>query len=279
MPINRRNTLIIAASAAFAALLGFAPVAAQEGTTKDVGQLAQVAIPDVPLGSAEAPVTVIEYASPSCPHCARFHAEVFPAFKEAYVDTGKVQFVLRPFVRDGRDAAVFLLAQAAGPEQFHHVVETFMATQNQWVESMRPRDAILAIATQLGFTEPAFEAALSDTELAGKLTEMRVQAIQDFDLTGTPTFYVNGQQLTGDKTVEELAAVIDPLVPADFQPPATETEGTAGEAAATEPDRAAETDATAEVDGAAEGATEASDAEAGDGAEAADGATETQPTP
>jgi protein-disulfide isomerase len=223
--LTRRDTLILAASATIASYYGLGSAAAQEGTTKDVGKLATVALPDRPLGSETAPVTVIEYASPTCPHCASFHNDVYPGFKAEYIDTGKVKFVLRPFVRNVLDAVVFMLAEAAGAEQYHSTIETFFKTQDQWFTSETPRDAILAIAKQLGFTDASFDAALTNQELFAMMETMREQALNEFNLEGTPTFYVNGKQLTGDKTLEQLKAEIDPLVPADFQPTAPATAG------------------------------------------------------
>lgn len=222
MTLTRRDTLILAASAAIAAQYGLSPAVAQEGTTKDVAALANVALPDHTLGSPDAPVTVIEYASPTCPHCAAFHNDVWPAVKEQYVDTGKVQFILRPFVRNVLDAVVFMLAEAAGPDQYHNIIETYFRTHAQWTASQTPRDDLLAIAKQLGFTDASFDAALTNQDLFAKMETMREQALNEFNLEGTPTFYVNGQQLTGDKTLEEMAAAIDPLVPADFQPTTAE---------------------------------------------------------
>ena len=107
-------------------------------------------------GRETAPVTVIEYASPTCPHCAAFSNNVYPAFKAAYVDTGKVKFIVRPFLRNVLDAVVFMLADAAGPDNYHNVVETFFRTQTTWAVAEKPRDALLAIAKQLGFTDESF---------------------------------------------------------------------------------------------------------------------------
>ena len=228
--INRRDTLILTASAAIASYYGLGVAQAQEGTTKDLAALADVPLPDHALGSEDAPVTVIEYASPTCPHCAAFHNNVYPALKEQYVDTGKVQFILRPFVRNVLDAVVFMLAEAAGPEQYHSIVEAYFRTHAQWTASQTPRDDLLAIAKQLGFTDASFDAALTNQELFEKMEQMRDQALEDFNLEGTPTFYVNGKQLTGDKTLEEMAAAIDPLVPADFEPMSTDADAMAGEA-------------------------------------------------
>jgi protein-disulfide isomerase len=168
------------------------------------------------LGSDSAPVTVIEYASPTCPHCATFSNDVLPAFVETYVDTGKVRLITRPFVRNVLDAAVFMLAEAAGPTNYHNVVSTYFKTQTTWATSDKPRDAILEVAKQLGFTQETFDAALTNQDLFKGMEALRDQALNDFGLVGTPTFYVNGKTLSGDKSLEELAAEIDPLVPADF---------------------------------------------------------------
>lgn len=234
MNLTRRDALILAASTAIAAYYGLGSAVAQEGTTKDLAALANVAIPDKVLGSATAPVTVIEYASPTCPHCASFSNTVYPAFKAEYIDTGKVKFVLRPFIRNVLDAVVFMLAEAAGEAQYHSLIETYFKTQATWGVAEKPRDAILEIAKQLGFTEASFDTALQNQDLFDKMQTMQKQALDEFKLEGTPTFYVNGAQLTGDKTIEELRAVIDPLVPADFKPtqPATETPAPAADAAA-----------------------------------------------
>jgi len=212
LTITRRDTLILAASASIASIYGLGPAQAQEGSSHDVAKLADVALPDRTLGEADANVTVIEYASPTCPHCAAFHNNVFPQFRAEYIDTGKVKFILRPFVRNVLDAVVFMLAEAAGEEQYHAVLETFFKTQDQWGTSDTPRDAILAIAKQLGFTDESFEAALTNQELFAAMETMREQALEEFRLEGTPTFYINGKQLTGDKTLEELKVEIDPLL-------------------------------------------------------------------
>jgi protein-disulfide isomerase len=209
---TRRDTLILAASASIASFCGIGTAGAQEGTTHDVAKLATVALPDRVLGSADAKVTVIEYASPTCPHCAAFSNNVYPQFKTDYIDTGKVKFILRPFVRNVLDAVVFMLAEAAGPDQYHSVIETYFKTQDQWGTSATPRDAILEIAKQLGFTNETFDAALTNQELFAAMETMRQQALDEFKLEGTPTFYINGKQLTGDKTLDQLKTEIDPLL-------------------------------------------------------------------
>jgi protein-disulfide isomerase len=215
---TRRDTLILAAAASALSLCGVATANAAEGDMVDVAKLMAPAgdVADHVQGSDTAPVTVIEYASPTCPHCAAFSNDVLPAFMEAYVNTGKVKFITRPFVRNVLDAAVFMLAEAAGPTNYHNVLSTYFKTQNTWATSQTPRDAILEIAKQLGFTQETFDAALTNQALFTGMEALREQALSEFGLSGTPTFYVNGKTLTGDKTLEQLAAEIDPLVPADF---------------------------------------------------------------
>lgn len=212
--LTRRSALSLTAAAATMGFAGLPQALAADGDTHNVADLMNVTgVPDRPLGDPDAPVTVIEYASPTCPHCARFHNEVYPEFKELYIDTGKVQFVLRPFVRNVLDAVVFMLAEAAGEDAYHSVVDTYFDTYDTWAASSAPRDAILDVALQLGFTEESFEAALTNQELFQGMEAAREQALEQFDLTGTPTFYINGKQLSGEKTVEQLAAEIDPLLP------------------------------------------------------------------
>ena len=213
MKFTRRETLILAAAASALSVTGIGAAQAADGEMIDQAKLlAPNGLPDKVLGSADAKVTVIEYASPTCPHCAIFSNDTLPEFKKQYVDTGKVKFILRPFVRNVLDAVVFLLAEAAGDDQYHNVVETFFKTQDQWAASDKPRDAILVIAKQLGFTDESFEAALTNQDLFKGMETLREQALNDFKLEGTPTFYINGKKLSGEKTIEQMAAEIDPLL-------------------------------------------------------------------
>jgi protein-disulfide isomerase len=214
---NRRETILPAAGSVLG-LAGVGSVQAAEGDMVDTAALMAPAggLEDKIEGSADAPVTVIEYASPTCPHCASFHNTVYEPFKEQYIDTGKVRFIVRPFARNPIDAAIFLLAEAAGPESYHNVIATYFRTQGEWGVSDRPRDALLAVAQQLGFTQESFDAALTNQEMYTAIEAQREQALDEFGLTGTPTFYVNGKTLSGGKTLKQLAAEIDPLVPADF---------------------------------------------------------------
>lgn len=212
MKITRRNALVLTAAFSGTGMGGFSPVLAAEGDMHDMDALmnpegwTDIAI----LGRADAKATVIEYSSPTCPHCANFHNNTYAEFKQHFVDSGKTRFILRPFLRNVLDAVVFMVAVAAGEDHFHSVIGTYFETQEDWSRSDRPRDALLAVAMQLGFDEESFDAALTNQELFVAMEAVRNQAINEFALTGTPTFYVNGKQLSGNKSLQDLAAEIDP---------------------------------------------------------------------
>lgn len=165
-------------------------------------------LPDRALGGVDADVTLIEYLSPTCPHCAAFHTNVFPQLKEAYVDTGRIRFIGRPFRRNVLDLAVFMVAESAG-SAYYDVLGAYMANQNQWMSAENPRSAIFDIAQQFGFTQERFEEILTDQEMFAALESMREQALDDFGLTGTPSFYLNGDKYEDAYTFEALSAAID----------------------------------------------------------------------
>jgi protein-disulfide isomerase len=214
---NRRNILIGSGAAMVAAASGaslsllFGATAAQ-AQQFDQAKLMAPALPDHPLGNPEAKVTVIEYLSPTCPHCMEFATTIFPQIMTEYVDTNKIQFIPRPYIRNVLDAVVFMLAEAAGPEKYHEVVETFFKTQETWAASNTPNDAIFAIAQQLGFTKESYDAALKNQDVYAGLEAVQKQAVDEFQLSGTPNFYINGNKHNGGYSFEELKAAIDPLL-------------------------------------------------------------------
>lgn len=221
---NRRNFIIAGSAVAVAAVAGggyfllsagqSSPAMAQTTVPSETYMTPVGDIADKVEGSADAPVTLIEYASPTCSHCAAFHNTIYPDIKAQYIETGKIKFIVRPFLRNELDAAIFMLAEAAGPEQYENVLSTFFAAQNTWMSA--PATEIFKIAQQLGFTQETFDAALTNQDLLKGMEAMRTQAMDDFGVTGTPSFYVNGNKITTGYGFEQLAAAIDPLVPADF---------------------------------------------------------------
>lgn len=216
MPLKRRDLIAIATLTPLA--LAVAPARAQDEKTFDPAKLMKSAgedagLPDRFEGQKDAKVTVIEYSSPTCPHCADFALKVYPELKTKYIETGDVLFILRPFVRNVLDAVVYMLAETApDTDGYIKIVNTFLDTQTDWAVSDKPKDAMLKVAEQLGFTKESFDKALTNQDLFNALEKVRDQAINDFDLTGTPTFYVNGKQLVGFQNLDEMSAAIDPLL-------------------------------------------------------------------
>jgi protein-disulfide isomerase len=166
---------------------------------------------DFSLGSPKAKIQVVEYASLSCPHCARFNIDVFPAFRARYVDTGQVRYTLREMLTPPAQvaAAGFLLARCAGPDKYFKVVDEVFRSQPRWTQGDGDIRAIfLEIGKNNGLSEAQFDACLTDqaglTALQG-----RVQAAVDSGVNSTPTFFVNGKKVSeGEMSLEALDAAI-----------------------------------------------------------------------
>ena len=166
------------------------------------------------LGDPNAPVTVIEYASMTCGHCAHFHETTWPVLKSEYVDTGKVRFILREFPLDPLAAAGFMLARNAPGGRYFEVVDLLFERQKDWAYSDKPVDALMALAKQFGYSPQTFEATLTDQKLLDDINAVRARGADEFGVNSTPTFFINGEQVRGAMTPEDLRARLDPLVTA-----------------------------------------------------------------
>lgn len=194
-----------------------APARAQTDTEADGGVplsdlMAEPPLPDVWQGSASAAVTIIEYASMTCTHCAAFHAETWPTLKSKYVDAGKVRFVLREFPLDPLATAGFMLARSVGPEKRNAIVDLLFDQQKNWAFGDKPLDALAATVRQAGISQAAFEACLKDSQLYAKVNQERDFAADKLKVNATPTFFVNGQRKAGELTVLQLDRMLSPLL-------------------------------------------------------------------
>jgi protein-disulfide isomerase len=191
-------------------LVGPAQAAASDVTQADLAKPAPDG--DIVLGSDKAPVTIIEYASMTCPHCAHFSATTFPELEKRYIDTGKVRFIFREFPLDRLAAAGFMLARCAakdgGSKKYMAVVETLFAKQDQWVVE-KPVPALKDIAKQFGFTEQSFDACLTNQKVLDDIQAVRNRAAEKLGVNSTPTFFVNGKKLVGDVSIDAMAKEID----------------------------------------------------------------------
>ena len=177
----------------------------------DVDELmAEGPLSDQIKGSEDAPVTIIEYASMTCGHCANFHVNTYPALEEKYIDTGKVRFILREFPLDPRAEAGFMLARCADTK-FYPMIDVLFKQQNSWAGVQDARSALLNIAKLAGFSQESFEACLTDQKLLDDVRAVRAKG-SDFGVTATPTFFINGKKYSGAMSIEQMSAVIDPLL-------------------------------------------------------------------
>jgi len=207
-----RSAVIALALAAFGApALADPTPAAPAAVSAPVHMPPRMTAPEFHMGSPKAPVTMVEYASDTCSHCAKFDIEVFPAFKAKYVDTGKVQYILREFPTDPvqLSTAGFLLARCAGPDKYFDVVTTLFHSQTLG----SGKDFVLAGAKTGGLSDAQIDACFNDAPALADFNA-RVKHAMDVDkVDGTPTFLINGKRMEdGEKTLKDLDAAIGPLL-------------------------------------------------------------------
>ena len=219
MSINRREfcqrtaVVMLAGTMLSAVPLSFASAAAPDTVPVD-DLMKPEALPDMIMGDAKAPVTVIEYASMTCPHCAHFQETTFPELKKRYIDTGKVRYIFREFPLDNLAAAAFMLARCAGEldsGKYYAMIDTMFAQQRTWAVE-KPIPPMMAIAKQAGFTEKSFDECLANQKTLSGIESVRQRAIKEFQVDSTPTFFINGKRAVGALTIDEMAKVIDPML-------------------------------------------------------------------
>jgi protein-disulfide isomerase len=166
---------------------------------------------EMAIGEEKAPITVIEYASMTCPHCAHFSETTFPELKKRYIDTGKVRFMFREFPLDPLALAGSLLARCAGPDKYFPMIETLFAQQRDWVVRA-PLQPMRAIAKQAGVSQEAFDACLENRQMIDAMEKVRNQAAEKFGVNSTPTFFVNGKRLSGALPIEDMEKEFAPYL-------------------------------------------------------------------
>lgn len=218
MNISRRHFVKVSAAAAFFAGIGGFALEAITGRpgfialarAEDLSDLNEPGpMGDKVLGDEDAPVTIIEYASMTCGHCAAFHNETLPEIKEKYIDTGKAKLIFREFPFDNRAYAAFMLARCADDQYYFPMVDVLFKQQQVWAGAEDPRGPLLQIAKLAGFTQESFEACLKNQEVLDSVNQVRSRAAENYGVSSTPTFFINGEKHTGNMSAEEMAAIID----------------------------------------------------------------------
>lgn len=218
---TRRQFLIGAAAVAVVAAGGAGyylwsrPNTAVAQTSTGEVSLSELMLPgplgDEVQGAANAPVTIVEYASMTCPHCSHFHKTVYPELKKKYIDTGKVRFIFREFPLDPLAAAASMLARCAGKDKYFPLIEAFFEAQSDWVVQ-KPLQPMFAIAKQAGFTQQTFDECLANQQMLNGIEESRTRAASKLNVNSTPTFFINGKIFRGALTPEELDKQVAPYL-------------------------------------------------------------------
>jgi protein-disulfide isomerase len=171
---------------------------AQPSNTSATTQTAQAGTPldirpdDHVLGKAEAPVTIIEYGSYTCPHCAHFNNETLPHIESEFIEKGQVRLVFREFLRNQVDLAASLMARCAPQESYFKLVDVLFRSQDSWAFGDKPVDALKQIGRTAGLDPTKMDQCLADKALQERLVAQTQEAIDKLKVEGTPTFFVNG---------------------------------------------------------------------------------------
>ena len=194
------------ALAAAALLVAAAPQAARDWRTNASVVPASGAFV---AGNPAAPVKPVEYLSFTCSHCADFHSETYPAIKTDYLDTGKAKLILREFPFDPRALGAFMLARCAGDDKRTAMVDVLFSEQTTWATAQNASIELLKIAQLAGMTQDQFTACLSNTELQGQIVAVQKAGQDQFGVSATPTFFINGDRYAGAMSADQMAAVIE----------------------------------------------------------------------
>jgi protein-disulfide isomerase len=165
------------------------------------------------LGKAEAPITIIEYASLTCPHCAHFDVTVLPKLKEKWIDTGKAKLILRDYPLDEPALRAAMVARCAPADRFYPLIDTFFAQQEHWVTSRDYRAALEKLVKLGGMSDKEFKACISDKKLEDQVAQSRLIASQQLGVDATPTFFINGKKFDGAPTVEAFDQALSGAAP------------------------------------------------------------------
>lgn len=204
---SRRNLLVGAAAIALTAATS---ALAQDAKVDLTDMMTAPKEGDMSLGPDSAKVTIVEYASASCPHCAAFYNDVFVQLKKDYIDTGKVKFIFREFPHNDQAMGAFMLARCSPKEKYFPLMDIFFTTQPKWVPDAF--NSLKEIAKQTGMSAENFDKCLKNTDVAKGIMEVRDKASASYGVTGIPTIFINGKLWDGERTIDSLKKYIDPLL-------------------------------------------------------------------
>lgn len=202
MIVSRRTLLAIAAVTAASFSFGVTSAEAKIVSTEE-------AMKDLIIGSADAPIEMIEYASLSCPACKNFHDNVYPIIKTEYIDTGKVKFIYRDFPTNTPGLAASMIARCAGPERLEGMVDFFFNAQPQWAHAENPMQALTMAARMAGIGPNEVDTCLKNADLMHGIQAKAKEANEKLGVDATPTIFVAGKKVEHAQDPEKLKAAIE----------------------------------------------------------------------
>ena len=215
-PYLRRTLFALAAGAVCTTLVTQAQaqkLAAGDVVVEDLMKASD--LPDIAIGPEDAKVTIVEYSSLTCPHCADFSEKTLPGLKAKYIDTGKVRFISREFPLNNLAAAGAMLVRCVDKDKQFALVDALFATQKNWAFAEgNPVPRLFETVKQAGFTQEAFDKCLTDQPLLDKVNAIRTRGSDVFKVNSTPTFFINGKRLPGNNHLEDFDKIIEPLLDA-----------------------------------------------------------------
>ncbi len=177
-----------------------------------LGESSAAEVEERSLGDPDAPVTIIEYSSLSCPHCAQFHKDVLPGLKERYIDTGKVRMVFRDFPLNESAVDAAVIAHCAGADRYVGFLDVLFQTQESWSHADDPRSSLKQLGKLGGLTDEQMDACLADEEMVNGVLQSRLDGTNEHKVQSTPTFVIGGETYPGSRAVDDFAKIIDPLL-------------------------------------------------------------------
>jgi protein-disulfide isomerase len=211
--LRRLAFAAVLSAATLAAHVALAATAAPEpDRTVDMATVLKPGtLPELSIGDA-AGLPIIEYGSLTCPHCAAFSREVLPELKKDYIDTGKVRYIFREFSRNPLDVAAFVLARCVGDDKALAAIELLFSTQDKWAFVDKPLEPLIAAMRATGLTHDQAMACLKDQAKVDAVAAVGKRASDEIKMNGTPTFVIDGKVYGGELTMDQLRAILDPLI-------------------------------------------------------------------
>jgi protein-disulfide isomerase len=210
MKLTRRDTLSGMGSAALLAV-GTSAVSLNSAKAEDLSDLMEAGpLGEHIKGDKDAPVTIIKYASMTCPHCRAWHMKEFPTIEEKYIKTGIAKFYMREFPFDPAAAAAFMLAECSGEDKYFSMIDILYKQQATWSRG-KVVDELLKIAKLANFTQESFSACLKNQELLDNVLSIQKKAAEEYGVNATPTFFINETRYSGSMPAEKMGEIIESL--------------------------------------------------------------------